>query len=127
MPNEIKLYPAGFRRAIEGYTTGYRALASQGVDAVLTPEGALPFLLSDVMRSSFYSAILEKGVVAWIGAFGEQEHNTTNSLFTITGEGKIFSRYNKVKQVPIGEYIPFEQFLGGIVKRLSSRLCCYFC
>ncbi len=119
VPNEIKLYPAGLRRAIEDYTTGYKTLASQGVDAVLTPEGALPFLWTEVMRSSFYSAVLEKGVVAWVGAFGEQGRSYTNSLFTLTGTGEVFSRYNKVKLVPIGEYVPFEQFLGGLVDRLS--------
>ncbi len=125
VPNEIKLYPEGFRRAIEGYTTGYKTLASQGVDAVLTPEGALPFMWSEVMRSSFYSAVLEKGVVAWVGAFGQGSpgetdvRSITNSLFTLLGDGEIFSRYNKVKQVPIGEYIPFAQFLGSLIKRLS--------
>ena len=119
VPNEIKLYPAGFRRAIESYTTGYQTLASQGVDAVLTPEGALPFFQSDLMNSSFFSAVREKGVIAWVGAFGEQGRSYTNSLFTVTGNGQFFSRYNKVKLVPIGEYIPFEQFVGGIVKRLS--------
>ncbi|WP_250121682.1 apolipoprotein N-acyltransferase [Chroococcidiopsis sp. CCMEE 29] len=119
IPNQIKLYPEGLRRAIDGYTTGYKTLADQGVDAVLTPEGALPFMWSDVMRSSFYSAVKEKGVVAWVGAFGEQGRSYTNSLFTLTGRGEVFSRYNKVKLVPIGEYVPFEQFLGGLIQRLS--------
>lgn len=134
VPNEIKLYPEGWRRALEGYTSGYRTLADQGVDAVLTPEGALPFFQSDLMRSSFVSAVKEKGVVAWIGAFGDQGSQRragvppveatgvssyTNSLFTITGTGEIFSRYNKVKLVPLGEYIPFEQFFGSLINRLS--------
>lgn len=119
VPNEIKLYPAGFRRAIEGYTTGYLSLADQGVDAVLTPEGALPFLWNEVVSSSLYSAIQQKGIVAWVGAFGRQGSSITNSLFTVTGTGKVFSRYNKEKLVPLGEYIPFEQFLGSIINRLS--------
>jgi apolipoprotein N-acyltransferase len=119
IPNEIKLYPGGLRQAIEGYTSGYRKLADQGVEAVLTPEGALPFSQSDLTLSSFFWAVREKGVVAWIGAFGEQGSSYTNSLFTLTGTGEIFSRYDKVKLVPIGEYVPFEQFLGDIVKRLS--------
>ncbi|MBW4640064.1 MAG: apolipoprotein N-acyltransferase [Gloeocapsa sp. UFS-A4-WI-NPMV-4B04] len=119
VPNEIKLYPEGWQRAIEGYTRGYRTLASLGIDAVLTPEGALPFFQTELMRSSFVSAVKEKGVVAWIGGFGEQEGSYTNSLFTITSRGEIFSRYNKVKLVPLGEYIPFEQFLGSLINRLS--------
>lgn len=119
VPNEIKLYPEGFQRAIAGYTTGYNTLADAGVDAVLTPEGALPFSWSDVTRSSFYAAVLNKGVVAWIGAFGAQGRSYTNSLFTLTSTGEVFSRYDKAKLVPIGEYVPFEQFLGGIVQRLS--------
>lgn len=123
VPNEIKLYSEGFRRAIEGYTTGYLTLANQGVDAVLTPEGALPFFQDRILTSSLVTAIEEKGTVAWIGGFYQhkdtQKHSYTNSLYTITGNGEIFSRYGKVKMVPIGEYIPFENILGGIINRLS--------
>jgi apolipoprotein N-acyltransferase len=117
--NQIKLYPEGFRRAIQGYTTGYLTLADQGVDAVLTPEGALPFSQDEIMRSSLVAAVREKGVVAWIGGFDKEKRGYTNSLFTFTKDGQIMSRYGKVKMVPIGEYIPFEEILGGIVKRLS--------
>ncbi len=121
IPNEIKLYSEGGRRAIEGYTEGYRTLADRGVDAVLTPEGALPFQWNALVRdrNSFYSAVLEKGVVAWIGAFGDRGFSYTNSLFTVTGNGETFSRYDKVKLVPLGEYIPFEEALGALVDRLS--------
>ena len=119
VPNKIKLYPEGFRKAIEGYTTGYQTLAEQGVDAVLTPEGALPFRWNDVQRTSFYSAVQEKGVVAWLGLFGNKEGGYTNSLFTLTPIGEIYSRYDKSKLVPIGEYVPFQEILGGIVSRLS--------
>lgn len=119
VPNEIKLYSDGISRAIAGYTSGYQTLADQGVDAVLTPEGALPFRWDDVERTSFYAAVKEKGVTAWVGAFGQQGRSITNSLFTLTANGEVFSRYNKYKLVPLGEYIPFEQFWGGLIDRLS--------
>lgn len=119
IPNEIKLYAGGLRQAIEGYTTGYKTLADQGVEAVLTPEGALPLFWRDIPGTSFYKAVQEKRVVAWLGAFGEQGRSYTNSLFTLTGTGEIYSRYNKVKLVPLGEYIPFAEILGTLIDRLS--------
>ncbi|QIR36152.1 apolipoprotein N-acyltransferase [Tolypothrix sp. PCC 7910] len=119
IPNIIKLKPEGLRRAIAGYTNGYLTLAGKGVDAVLTPEGALPFFQRDLGATPIISSVKEKGVVAWIGAFGEQGRSYTNSLFTYTGNGEVFSRYDKTKLVPLGEYIPFEEILGKLIQRLS--------
>ncbi len=125
VPNEIKLYPGGFRRALEGYTTGYETLAKAGVDAILTPETALPdiweaeTLSPNSPLAHFDRAIRQWEVVAWVGTFQGNWRRYSNSLLTVTGDGEIFSRYDKVKLVPLGEYIPFESVLGGIINRLS--------
>jgi apolipoprotein N-acyltransferase len=120
IPNRTKFDYYGLRRAVQGYTSGYENLVAQGVDAVLTPEGALPFFSSDIKNSSLVTAVREKGVVAWIGGFAEQGRSRyTNSLFTFTGNGEIFSNYGKHKLVPLGEYVPFEEILGTIINRLS--------
>ncbi|NES03914.1 MAG: apolipoprotein N-acyltransferase [Okeania sp. SIO2F4] len=122
IPNEIKFNSQGWYRALEGYTQGYKKLAEENIDAVLTPETALPFLWTNQNNRrflSFYQAILEKEVVAWVGGYGKQDNNLTNSLFTIDKTGEIFSRYDKIKLVPLGEYIPFNEVLGKLIDRLS--------
>ncbi|HHP7230820.1 MAG TPA: apolipoprotein N-acyltransferase [Xenococcaceae cyanobacterium] len=120
IPNEIKLYPEGFRRAIAGYTTGYQRLAQQQVDVVLTPETALPFYWGDITdNSEFYQTVLQYRVPAWVGAFGTKEGSYTNSLFTLTGSGETYNRYDKTILVPLGEYIPLQPIFGKIIDRLS--------
>ena len=119
IPNRLLQSSEGFRRAQENYTNGYLTLADQGVDAVLTPEGALPIFQRNLMQTALVAAVKKKGVVAWIGAFGERGDSYTISLFTFNSKGEIVSRYDKSKLVPLGEYIPFEGILGGIIQRLS--------
>ncbi len=120
IPNEIKLYLEGWQKAIEGYTRGYQQLSQKNVDLIITPETALPFFWNDIVKyNSLYPAILDNNVPLILGAFGEQESSYTNSLFAVTGNGEIVSRYDKVKLVPLGEYIPFESVLGKIINRLS--------
>ena len=120
IPNTIKLYPEGWRKAIEGYTKGYQKLSNQNVDLIITPETALPFDLDDIINNSyFYKTILEKQVPIILGAFGSKNTNYTNSLFMINKTGDLLSRFDKVKLVPLGEYIPFEKILGKLIDRLS--------
>jgi apolipoprotein N-acyltransferase len=120
IPNTIKLYPEGWRKAIAGYTEGYRLLAAQGVDVVLTPETALPFTWSEIRKhSSLYKAILEAKVPVWLGAFGTLGPSYTNSLFMVTATGELTSRFDKVKLVPLGEYIPLAAVFGSVIERLS--------
>lgn len=122
IPNEIKLFSQGWQRAIARYTQGYIDLANLGVDIILTPETALPYF-TPTETDSLYTAILAKQVPVWVGTFNESEgqfgKHLTNSLLTITGSGNIYSRYDKVNLVPLGEYIPFSNIFGEWVNRLS--------
>ncbi|ACK65434.1 apolipoprotein N-acyltransferase [Rippkaea orientalis PCC 8801] len=120
IPNTIKLYPGGLQKAIEGYTKGYKILANEGVDLIITPETALPFDWHYIVtNTSIYPEILTQKVPIILGAFGTKNSSYTNSLFMVTAEGELLNRFDKIKLVPLGEYIPFQSVLGKIINRLS--------
>jgi apolipoprotein N-acyltransferase len=117
--NEVRHNNLGYQLAIENYTKGYLDLVKAGVDAVVTPETAFPYTESQIRYTSFYRAILDQKVIAFIGGFGEISGATNNSILAIDGEGKVVSRYDKWKLVPLGEYIPFEQYIGKFIDTIS--------
>jgi apolipoprotein N-acyltransferase len=117
--NEVRHYQSGYDLAIENYTKGYIDLAEQGVAAVITPETAFPYRESQIKNTPFYRVILDKKVTIFLGGFGEAGNKITNSILTIDGNGEVISRYDKWKLVPLGEYIPFEQYLGKFVDTIS--------
>lgn len=120
VPTRQKLFSEGLRQAFNGYSSGYRSLANQGVDFVVTPEGALPVLWQgENLRNSVTQAIQEKRVLALIGTFVPEGTRYTQSLIAVAPDGSTIARYNKIKLVPLGEYLPFEKVLGGLVGRLS--------
>jgi apolipoprotein N-acyltransferase len=125
VPTRIKLTPEGIRRAARSYAAGYRDLVTQGAEAVLTPEGALPEIWRDrtQQRNPIYQAVTDLGRVLWLGTFRPVEtpqgFSLTQSLVTLDGNAQILSHYDKIKLVPLGEYIPFQRVLGGLISRLS--------
>ncbi|MBF2085392.1 apolipoprotein N-acyltransferase [Thermoleptolyngbya sp. C42_A2020_037] len=122
VPTRIKLFEEGERLALERYTQGYHTLADAGVDLVVMPEGAFPWVwvgTAQQARHPLYQAVLARGVPAIVGTVGWQERRMTQSLFALAPNGEIAGHYDKVKLVPLGEYIPFEAVLGRVVGRLS--------
>jgi apolipoprotein N-acyltransferase len=117
--NEVRHYQSGYDLAMDRYTSGYRSLVEQGVVAVITPETAIPYSESQIKSTSFYQAILTQKVPVFLGGFGEAGKKMTNSILTIDGEGQVISRYDKWKLVPLGEYIPFEQYIGKLISTIS--------
>ncbi|AFY71172.1 Apolipoprotein N-acyltransferase [Thalassoporum mexicanum PCC 7367] len=131
--NPVKFSPQGTQISLDRYAQGYTQLARSGVEMVVTPEGALPFSydrgidgnLGNATLNKLDRAVLTKKVPIWLGAYGRADQpgshplDATNSLFLIDRNGAAVSRYNKVKLVPVGEYIPFKNILGGLINRLS--------
>jgi apolipoprotein N-acyltransferase len=118
VPTRIKLSAEGIRKAVDGYVAGYETLAAQSVDAVLTPEGAFPFYWNPT-RNPLYQAVVEKNVPLWLGTFVKTDRTITQSLLSLAADGSVVGRYNKIKLVPLGEYIPFPEILGNLINRLS--------
>lgn len=124
VPTREKLTPAGIRQSAERYLGGYAELAHQGVAAVITPEGALPVLWRPTasLRRQTTQAVITQGVPLWLGTFNPQaqrpELTYTQSLLELTPAGTR-AEYQKRQLVPLGEYIPLQGLLGGIINRLS--------
>ncbi|MGF1535509.1 MAG: apolipoprotein N-acyltransferase, partial [Elainellaceae cyanobacterium] len=123
IPTRIKLFGEGIRRALQGYTQGYETLAAKGAEVVVLPEGALPFRWRQErepeVRNPLAAAIHDRGVTALVGTFALREGKLTQSLLAVEGDGTIAGRYDKLKLVPLGEYIPLQDTLGKLVGRLS--------
>lgn len=118
IPTREKLTPDGIRRAWSNYTRGYQDLVALGAEAVLTPEGALPILWQPEQANLLTSAVQQAGVPLWLGTFMPTAAGHHQVLLTLDEHGHIYSRYNKVKLVLLGEYIP--DWLAGVVQRLST-------
>jgi apolipoprotein N-acyltransferase len=118
VPTRVKLFDQSL--SSRSYLEGYRALVAEGAEAVLTPEGALPWLwINRPAQNPLYVAIQQQGTPAWLGTVGWQQGKTTQTLFSLDGQGEVVGQYDKVKLVPLGEYIPFEPLLGQLIGRLS--------
>jgi len=122
IPNSIKDKPEGVKQAVENYTKGYIQLAEAGVKMVLTPEVAIPLVLSknsDQKSQPLNLAINTYQVSLWLGGFGVKNNQYTNSIFLFDGTDNPPPQYDKVRLVPLGEYIPFREILGGLMRFLS--------
>jgi apolipoprotein N-acyltransferase len=120
VPTRIKLFAEGLKKALDGYALGYRSLSDQDVDFVVTPEGSLPFLWQGQnLKNPVMQAINEKKTLALIGTFYPEGSQYTQSLIAIEN-GTTIARYNKIKLVPLGEYMPFEKWLGRLSPIASS-------
>ncbi len=114
-----KLTDSGIQKARENYIHGYQELANQKVDLILTPEAAFPIRWQPKhpLVQEILATIRDRQVPIVLGTFMPTQGETTQSLISLTSQGLLLSRYDKVKLVILGEYIP--NWLSGLVQRLS--------
>ncbi len=119
IPTRIKLSPAGIRQGFKNYGEGYEQLANQGAQMVLFPEGSLPLDWADYPSNPIARLVQTVKTPLIVGSFGNQGNRSTQALLMLDDRSQITSQYDKVKVVPLGEALPFEEILGKFIGRLS--------
>ena len=104
----FKKFDINYLNNIEDELISLSSQASEKADVIVWPEAPLPYAFES-SRSQNLIKKIEKPLVS--GFFSYQEGNLYNSI--INSEQEI--KYNKRRLVPFGEYIPFENFLRGLI------------
>ncbi|MFH1995482.1 MAG: apolipoprotein N-acyltransferase [Candidatus Omnitrophota bacterium] len=106
-----------FREEIIGtYERLTREAAGDDPDLIIWPETAVPGLLASGGEFDSRLASLAKEVAKpiLVGAPRIQNNASYNSAFLFMNNGTIAGRYDKIKLVPFGEYLPFKKIFSFV-------------
>lgn len=101
------------------------ASSLDGIDIVVWPETAVPFLLADEPDAlAAIADVLPAGTTLLAGSARLVEERDAqgvlvrnriyNSVLVIDDEGRVTGSYDKIHLVPLGEYLPFQDFLESL-------------
>jgi apolipoprotein N-acyltransferase len=96
-----------------------------GIAIVVWPETAVPFLLADDPEAlAAIASVLPEETTLLVGSWRLAEERDAegrsirnrayNSVLVVDGEGRITGSYDKIHLVPLGEYLPFQDFLESL-------------
>jgi apolipoprotein N-acyltransferase len=96
-----------------------------GIAIVVWPETAVPFLLADDPEAlAAVANVLPAGTTLLVGSWrlvDERDaerrfirYRAYNSVLVVDSEGRITGSYDKIHLVPLGEYLPFQDFLESL-------------
>jgi apolipoprotein N-acyltransferase len=99
------------------------------LDVVLWPENTIDVEVFGPAAPSRSDRAIHEAIVAEAGRLGvpiavgitedAAARRFTNAQVVVTPDGEIVSRYDKVRRVPFGEYVPFRSFVGLFSARID--------
>lgn len=99
-----------------------------GITHLIWPESAIPFLLARTKTAlDALDQMLPDGIVFITGAARAESINTGkreifNSLFVMDHRAELLDTYDKIRLVPFGEFLPFQQILEAIGLEQLTRI-----
>ncbi len=95
-----------------------RQLQGKGLDLIVWPETSLPGVIIDspslVYAIRAQAAAMHTPIM--IGSVAKQDEAYFNSAFMFGADGQKLGRYDKIRLVPFGEFLPLRPVLGWVTK-----------
>ena len=111
-------------KTLDTYSLLSKEASKQGAELIVWPEAAMPFylnydkqllpLVADVPKTT--GAFLLTGAPHYEQAEGGNGYKSLNSAFLFSPDGEIAGRYDKIRLVPFGEYVPLRKILFFVDK-----------
>lgn len=124
---DVKWDPAFRLEILHRYEQLNHRIAKEGLDLIVWPEAAMPFIFDD--DKFFKHKVLEMAkrekTPLLIGSPArtegtQREESLSNSAYLINTSGKAVARYDKIHLVPFGEYVPLSSLLFFIDKMVEG-------
>lgn len=130
---EIAIVQGGGPQNTRAATSSAKAVFDRHVEATRLVEGPVDFVLwpenvisvnGPLEDTTLFPVIADlagevgapiiAGLVEGFGSRGDPDAHFLNASEIITAEGEIVSRYDKVRRVPYGEYVPFRSIVESV-------------
>lgn len=91
--------------------------ANKKADIIVWAESpmVLNYEQDETTRNKINAITKETNAYLLFSAIGRDGEKVYNSVQTVTPDGKVLKRYDKMRLVPFGEYVPFRSVLGHFV------------
>jgi apolipoprotein N-acyltransferase len=126
----VKWSRAWFEETLAIYEDLSRRAAAAGAEVIVWPETAVPGALDarDPHAERLSELARQTGASLVLGAVGIDEARDGgpprfyDSAFLLDAAGRFTDRYDKTHLVPFGEYVPFQDLLGGVLSAVARGI-----
>ncbi len=124
IPQTLKNNPASQRNNLMKVISLGELVNNEQADFILLPESALPSIVNSdpnmkEILSSFGAEVLTGGLTLDRDPQNPALVKIYNSFISHSENHQITARYNKVKLVPFGEFIPFRKYLPNSINKIT--------
>ena len=115
IPQEEKWDPKYRKLIIQKFLKLTELASYDGPDLIVWPEAAFPGYYNLDREGDLSDAVAKMNVPLIFGGLTALSETVFyNSAYLLAGDGEVMSRYDKIRLVPFGEYIPFHSLLSPL-------------
>ena len=121
IPQLLKWEPAYREQILKIYLNLTELAGYDRPQLIVWPEAAYPGFFNRELEADRVKALVQKiGTPLLVGSPHQEDNGFFNSAYLVGPQGEILDRYDKIRLVPFGEYVPWKSVFGFLERYAYS-------